>query len=81
MKKNKPKKKKYEGMTKKELLVLTTTIYKEGQMAMLKACGGCDICYGKGYSTQMLPRGRILQPCGCERGRQIAGMMIKGKIR
>lgn len=43
---------------------------KEG----IKACGGCLICYGKGYSTQLKEKGtdnfRVLL-CKCDRGDQL----------
>lgn len=39
-----------------------------------KAFGGCEKCYGKGYSTQMDPLGSgevKVNTCTCDRGKQI----------
>lgn len=36
-----------------------------------KAYGGCDRCYGKGYSTTFSGVSKQLRACGCERGKQL----------
>lgn len=42
---------------------------------VVKAFGGCEFCYGKGYSTTitMTHRGerKNFLPCSCERGKQM----------
>lgn len=53
--------------------------YEAGAAKMLKACGGCDICYGKGYSTQLASGGRraAILPCKCSRGKRIASDFLR----
>ena len=36
-----------------------------------KAFGGCEKCYGKGYSTQSFSGRSTVNTCVCERGKQI----------
>lgn len=49
--------------------------FVKGAAEMLKACGDCTLCYGKGYSSQVGLRGghttTTYLPCKCARGKQI----------
>ncbi len=49
--------------------------YWEGEVDKTKkAFGGCEDCFGKGYSTQMDPRGSgttNMNTCKCDRGKQL----------
>lgn len=42
-------------------------IFKE----LVTAFGGCEKCWGKGYSTQGSGEGIIYNTCMCDRGKQI----------
>lgn len=54
--------------------------YSTGYNEAKKAFGGCEKCYGKGYSTQIVVRtgGKILtnyNTCVCARGKQVDAML------
>ena len=38
---------------------------------VVKAFGGCNKCYGKGYSTSKVNDKNNTRPCVCDRGKQI----------
>lgn len=42
---------------------------------LIKAFGGCEFCYGKGYSTN-LDFSPSVVPCKCDRGRQFHEIMV-----
>lgn len=43
---------------------------------LVKAFGGCEKCWGKGYSTQGTGQGTIYNTCTCDRGKQIDDMIV-----
>lgn len=51
--------------------------YQRGCEETAKAYGGCELCYGKGYSTQLIRENdsveskTIMNYCTCERGEQL----------
>lgn len=55
---------------------MTTTKYKDIDEA-IKAFGGCELCYGKGYSTELSAQsGQVeVNTCTCDRGKQIDEML------
>ncbi len=54
-------------MTEKELTV----------EQLKKAFGGCEKCYGKGYSTQTIDGGTKVNTCVCDRGKQIDKLLAE----
>lgn len=58
--------------------------YNSGFLKGIKACGGCTLCYGKGYSTVLndphLGRGEKVLPCKCPRGKAIRELVATGSI-
>lgn len=41
-----------------------------------RAFGGCDLCYGKGYSTQMMGETLQVNLCVCGRGKQLDDVLL-----
>lgn len=51
--------------------------YSAGCDETAKAYGGCDKCYGKGYSTQGHAGRTQIHTCVCPRGKQLDELLLK----
>lgn len=62
------------SLTAEEFETQIRMSFDRGLKEGIKACGGCMICYGKGYSTQLKEKGtdnfRVLL-CKCDRAEQL----------
>ncbi len=51
---------------------INETSYGEGEVEKSKkAFGGCELCFGKGYNTQLIGKEIKMNTCKCDRGTQL----------